>query len=118
MPPNEMDEECIALCNAINKIPGLRTTSSCCGHGKELFRIWFDVDNLKCLPILLYYCDPCHVGFRWNCLVTTDCGMSPVSFRLESKSMGEQSYGEAQRIANEVLDFLESEDYKEWNSEE
>lgn len=52
--PNKMDPECVKLCKAINKIPGLQTTESCCGHGKDKFMIWFEVKSLKKLPILLY----------------------------------------------------------------
>jgi hypothetical protein len=102
----KMDEECIKLCDAINKISDLYTIESCCGHGKEPFRIWISIDDLEDLPTLLYYCDPCHVGFRWNCFVTTDCGMNPVHFRLESESKGEQSYEEADIIAEEIEKYL------------
>ena len=63
---------------------------SCCGHGEHPFRIWFKVKSLENLPILLYYCDSCHVGFNWDCTVQTDCGMSPVTFMLESKSSGKK----------------------------
>ena len=38
---DNMDKECIALCNAINKIPGLRTIESCCGHDEREYRIWW-----------------------------------------------------------------------------
>lgn len=101
-----MDKECITLCRAINEIPGVKTVESCCGHGGGKFKIWFKVDNLEKLPVLLYYCDPCHVGFSWNCFVKTDCGMSPVTFSLQSESIGEASYKEAQVIAACVTNFL------------
>lgn len=104
-----MDDECIPLCDAINSIPGLRTVESCCGHGERQFSIWFDVEFPSHLPILLYYCDPCHVGFRWNCVVTTDCGMSPVTFRIQSESQGEQSYAEANTIAESIVEYLKQE---------
>ena len=106
---DDMDKECINLCNAINKIDGLITNESCCGHEKGNFRIWFTVKNLKSLPTLLYYCDPCHVGFRWNCVVTTGCAMSPVNFRIESESIGERAHKEADTIAKEIINFLEKE---------
>jgi hypothetical protein len=34
---DRMDHECIALCDALNKIPSLETFSSCCGHSKTEF---------------------------------------------------------------------------------
>ena len=50
-----IDPECINLTDAINRIQGLYTTESCCGHGKRRFRIWFKVDSDLDLPILLYW---------------------------------------------------------------
>jgi len=37
----EMDPEVLDLCNALNALPGISTTESCCGHGKEKFSIFF-----------------------------------------------------------------------------
>jgi len=102
----KMDKECVDLCDAINMIPGLRTFESCCGHGNQPFRIWFAVEDIDNLPKLLYFCDSCHVGFNWDCIVTTDCGMSPVHFRIESRSKGEEAYEEAKTISFEVRQFL------------
>jgi len=105
--PNKMDPECVKLCRAINKIPGLQTTESCCGHGKDKFMIWFEVKSLKKLPILLYYLVPCHVSFRWICRVRTDCAMSPVLFVLESEDKGKEAYRQANVIANKILAYLD-----------
>lgn len=92
-----MDIECIPLCDAINKLPGLQTIDSCCGHNKKPFNIWFVAEDLKCLPALLYWFDSCHCGFGgWRILVTTDCAMSPVHFNIEG-NIGE--YDEANIIA-------------------
>lgn len=99
----EMDPECIALCDAINAIPGLQTTESCCGHGESLFRIWFTVTDPKEFSVLLYYLVPCHVGFLWNCYAKTDCGMSPVSYYIESQVKGEEAYEQANKIAEEII---------------
>jgi len=52
-----MDIECIQLCDAINKLKGLKTTECCCGHDVNPFRIWFKATGLKHLPQLLYYMD-------------------------------------------------------------
>ena len=50
-----MDKECIKLCDMINNFEGIRTIESCCGHGKHEYRIWFEADDLKFLPPVLYY---------------------------------------------------------------
>ena len=52
-----MDPESVALCDAINSVPGLFTTESCCGHGKHPFKIFFKVRRLSALPWLLYWAD-------------------------------------------------------------
>ena len=82
----KMDAECILLCDAINKLPGLKTIDSCCGHNKYPFVIFFIAEDLKDLPKLLYWFNSCHCGFvGWQVLVTTDCARSPVHFCIEGK---------------------------------
>lgn len=105
-----MDAECISICDAINSIPGLCTAESCCGHGEWPFKVYFMCESLEHLPVLLYYCNPCHVGFRWWCRVKTDCAMSPVVFVLESEAVGEVAYREAGVIAEEIMGYLVEED--------
>lgn len=92
----DLDVECRAMCEAMNKCPGITTVASCCGHGAEPFRIWFVAANLEVLPMLIYYLDVCHSGCRgWTCRVTTDCAASPVKFCVEGPV---KAYGEAQHI--------------------
>jgi len=55
MPSNIMDKEVINLCDALNKLPGVRTVESCCGHGKQPFRIWIKVKDLSNLPPVAYF---------------------------------------------------------------
>ena len=99
----KMDIECILLCDAINKLPRIQTTESCCGHGKEEFRVWFTVEELKYLPPLLYYFDGCHCDFYgWEVLVTTDCGMSPVTFSIRGPVA---AYKEANQIASLIKGY-------------
>jgi len=44
---NRMDKEVVDLCNAMNSLPGIETTSSCCGHGATSFEIYFKVLDSK-----------------------------------------------------------------------
>lgn len=101
-----IDLECIDLCNAINTLEGLTTIDSCCGHGDREFSVFFIADSLNALPTLLYHCDPCHVGFQWDCFVRTDCAMSPVTFKLRSRSVGDIAFQEANIIAEQILQFV------------
>lgn len=95
----EMDQECVALCDAMNLFPGIQTVESCCGHGEMPYAIWFKAVDLLVLPPLLYWFDGCHCGFYgWRVIAKTDCGCSPVTFMVEGP-MGEQAYHEAAEIA-------------------
>lgn len=99
MLPNDMDPECIALCEAMNKVTGITTEGSCCGHGERPYAIYFRVRRLAQLPRLLYWFDACHCGYYgWECRVRTDCAMSPVYFYVEGP-VGEKAYAEALDIA-------------------
>lgn len=107
MSVEEMDPEVIELVEALNLFPGIKTVESCCGHGKDTFNIWFEADDLESLPLVLWHIDGCHSGVcGWTVEVTTDCGMSPVHFRLGSSVKGEQAYSEAKQIAKFIKDEL------------
>lgn len=99
-PPPDIDKECVALCEAMNALPGIRTIESCCGHGERPFRIWFKTARLRNLPRLLYWFNGCHSAvYGWTVQVTTDCGMSPATFCATTEAMGEQAFQEANEIA-------------------
>ena len=96
--PKDIDRECVALCEALNCLAGIRTIESCCGHGEHPFRVWFKAENLEALPEALYYFDSCHSGvWGWSVHATTDCGMSPVTFMVEGP---EGDYDGADTIAH------------------
>lgn len=103
----DIDSECVALCEAINKAPGIQTISSCCGHGTSVYGIWFSVENLKSLPRLLYWFDSCHCGFNdWFVRVTTDCAMSSVHFCVENPHSNSKIYEQANKIADKIEEYL------------
>lgn len=98
--PDDVDKECVPLCNAINSIPGLRTISSCCGHGERPFSIWFVVDEMRGLARLLEPVEPCEscnpLGITgWGIKVESNAG-SGVTFVLNGP-LGK--YDEADKIA-------------------
>lgn len=105
----DIDKKCALLCETINKLPGIRTVESCCGHGEDVMRIYIMVDELKNLAPLLYYIDSCHVGFDWDCKVYTDCGMCFPRFYIESHSVGKKAYEEANEIAKELQQWIDEE---------
>ena len=42
--PEDLDAACVSLFKAMNQLPGIITTESCCGHGRGPFHIWFTMD--------------------------------------------------------------------------
>jgi hypothetical protein len=107
--PDDMDKECIRLCDAMNRFPGIMTYESCCGHGKKEMGICFLVTGhyKKDLPPILYHFDRCHTGVSgWRVEVHTDCAMDGVRLSALSESVGEKAYKEADKIAECMEGFL------------
>ncbi len=102
-----MDKGCLALCDALNRLPGIQTIESCAGHGERPFHIWFFAENLEALPQVAYYFARCHSGCSdWNVIATTDCGMSPISFMIEGP-VG--AYADAEKIAKLINEHADEE---------
>lgn len=102
-----MDKECIALCDAINEIPFLMTTESCCGHSKDTLNIWLKTKNIQGLYILARAIDrryggPVNDKKEWRLLVEDNDRMMDVIFRLESSCIGEEAYKQANIIAENI----------------
>jgi len=111
MPANVMDKECKNLVNAINMVPGLHTTESCCGHGEIPFHIWLRPEKMKNLLPMLYFLDTCHSGIvGWSCECYTDCAMHGVTFMVEGP-VGD--YEGADKIAEYIREMCESGHAKE-----
>ena len=99
-----MDPEVMALCDALNQLPGIETTQSCCGHGKQSFKIWVYTTDLTALPALVDFFSACHgAGQGWSVRATTDCAMSPIHFMIE----GPVNTDAAETIANNITKYLD-----------
>lgn len=64
-----MDRECIALCDALNALPGITTFESCCGHRERPFRVWFFALSVAALEPVMHALD-----HQWKVLLShVDC---------------------------------------------
>jgi len=95
--PSDMDKECIVLCDAINSIPGLHTIESCCGHGKDVFKIYLIAETVNSLYLLTKSIDQRYGGPLtkdleiWKCnAYDVDVDENFVRFVLESPTMGDE----------------------------
>lgn len=116
IPPKDIDNECVDICEAMNQLPGLYTIESCCGHGRTPYWIFFHLDEetpeglMNGLPILLYgmrhFKDDCHTS-KWRVDVHTDCVGDTATFTLEGPA-GSEGVKESKEIAKFLLEVLES----------
>ena len=97
-----MDPEAVDLCNAINALPGMKTTESCCGHGKYPFIVFFRIGVSDQGMFFLARCQDNRYwkfGDRWSIKTSvadvTDDGSLPLTFCLESLDKGKVAYDQA-----------------------
>jgi hypothetical protein len=85
--PLGMDQDCVELFQALNELPGISTTGSCCGHGSTPYHFWFRIDNLTCEGLaLLLRCTDSRYGSpgHWSVKIEeTDLSDDPIHFLLE-----------------------------------
>jgi hypothetical protein len=109
IPPN-LDPEVLDLCMALNKIPGVETTGSCCGHGKYPYWIWFKVTDYSLRGLaLLGRSVNWNYGFiggsRWRVVLDPN-DIDPEAFLLEGPK-GEQAYEDAKILAQRIEERLD-----------
>lgn len=68
----ELDRECRFLVHSLNDLPGIETFSSCCGHEKEPYRIWFRAKNTADLFPIIRAIDRRYCGHMWNWKIEVD----------------------------------------------
>jgi hypothetical protein len=115
-PPNDIDSEVIVLCQAINRMPGVETIESCCGHSTsqksgDHFGIWMEAKRAEDLLPLLYYIDTCHIKIsrEWRMEVYTDCSMDEITYHLVGPKTF-NAYDEADKIAYKLNAYLDKQE--------
>lgn len=83
--PEDMDKECIELCELLNTLPTVKTFESCCGHGKHPYWIFFRCDSIPALT-RLGRCVNCNYSDgNWEILVDSTDSSPYGNFWLRSK---------------------------------
>ena len=125
IPYEEMDPEVVQICKALNALPGIETTESCCGHGKERFRIWFRVDGrIDPRMVGLFFITRCadvrywQYGNNWDIKLsvgdTLIKGVLPTDFVLESEAIGKESYAQARDLVDSLKYHLNHSNFKKY----
>lgn len=96
--PDDIDKECVVLCDALNSIPGVTTRESCCGHGRKPYRVWFQAENLHSLSLvaLIATCE------GWSVCAMPHSVIRPIVLILEGPK-GLNAYRESEKIADGLL---------------
>lgn len=95
------DPECQRIVSALNRLPGIQTQCSCCGHGNSSFKVWFYAKDISSLIEIGQIVDRINC---WKCYVAPHA--SPL-FLLESFNKGSEAYDEANEIADKLLSIIE-----------
>jgi len=88
-----LDPECATLVDALNGLPGVRTTESCCGHGKAPFVMFFHCDSWESLQRIAAVVEDQRADeddsiLLWQIVVGVRGDGSGVLFLLESNREG------------------------------
>jgi hypothetical protein len=102
-----IDIKCLKLCEAINRFPGTETISSCCGHNKDRFMIFFKTKYIKSLFNILQFFD----GY-YDWIITVQTNGFIVYFMIEG-SKGKKSYKEAEQITKLMSQWKNKQKLKE-----
>jgi hypothetical protein len=104
-PPKDLDREVRALCIAMNRLPGIKTSESCSGHNKKPFRIWFEVTDFKARGLLTLARCTCRRYYATPFEIKLDHGdFCQVGFLLEGPK---GSFREATKLARVLVEHVE-----------
>ena len=115
---DNMDFECVALCNALNSVKGIVTHESCCGHGSCSFSIFFRATSWKGLFFVTRCVDKRYWkhGHEWmiNLSVgdTIVNGVLPTSFRLQSERIGKEAFRQSLDLVENMNHHLHHTNFK------
>lgn len=112
--PLDMDVDCIALCDSLNKLPGVETYESCCGHLKNPYRIFFRCRNFVSLAILARAFDKRYLttSMMWKIKVETGDSHPTYNFYLSSN----EAYSRQEDIDNDLNIIIHNIEY--WSGTE
>ena len=107
----KMDNECISICEVLNKLPGLETYCSCSGHGETPFYIWFRCDNIDTLSRLGRVVDKRYSDGNWEIVLDSCDGNPKGCFWLRSKSVlpNDVLLGSLEKLEENILYWFKPE---------
>lgn len=107
-----MDKECIPICDALNSLHGMKTTSSCCGHCENRFMIFLNCNDAYSLSIIARSFDRRYsvTHQQWHIEMTT-CDNGGYNYFLHS----EKEYDNDKDMMEDVLQLIDN--IEHWKSD-
>ena len=116
LPIEDMDKECIELCEKLNTLEGVETSGSCCGHLRERYMIFFYCNNFVTLGKLFRCVNRNYSDGKWELLVDGSDHHPSYLFWLRSKKPF-KSYKSMEKSIKrliENIDWWEQEKFKKY----
>lgn len=117
---NGMDAGLVELCDVLNSVPGITTTESCEGHGKEYTMIIFSCANMQALTRIQRAIDRRYCGFpnAWEIdlhITDTPVNNSALMFTLRSGRIYAKAHKKRFLQYGKLQDVYEKEFYRDIN---
>lgn len=111
--PKDIDKECLLLCEELNKLDGVETTESCCGHLKSPYNIFICCKSFTSLAIIARAIDEryCGTKYVWKLVVETSDDKPCFNFMLTS----EIAYNTIEQMGEDVSKICENINYWKTN---
>jgi hypothetical protein len=109
--PEDIDKECIEICNTLNRLPGTETFESCMGHGKHGFWIFFRCYDIDTISRLGRAVDKNYSDGNWEIVVDSTDTKPLGNFWLRSKKIlqGEKLEKSLRELVENILYWFKDE---------
>lgn len=99
---NGLDSEVVQLVEALNKIPGIETVTSCSGHNKKPLEVDFYCYNFNCIKFLVELLPQYIILHKGSNKIRNDA----IAFRAKVSAIGDEGYKQANSFAKIILEAL------------
>lgn len=106
LPIEDMDKECVELCEKLNSLDGIETRSSCCGHLKERYMLFFFCNDFVRLGKLFRCVNRNYSDGKWEILVDGSDIYPSYLFWLRSKKQF-RSYKAMEKSIKSLIDNID-----------
>ena len=113
--PSDIDEQCVDLCNTLNRLPFIETMESCAGHGQHPYWIFFRCTDLGTLSRLGRVVAKNYSDGNWEIIVDS-CDTDPYGcFWLRTKRiLNDSELNESLKQLIENINYWFSDEFDEY----